>query len=121
MWGLGQLLERLTGWLSIRPCQSCMERARKLDQVLIVSVGHPGPAGSQAATGTADWTDSSGCWHFAGACTGFGRTRCVTAPSSQSDPTALPVEQCCGGWFQYPWILVCPDGQVQRGCGFCVA
>jgi hypothetical protein len=58
------------------------------------------------------------CWSFSGPCTGFGKRQCVTAPAAQ-EPDAGMVEHCCEGWFQYPWIEVCPDQPARMGCGFC--
>jgi len=58
------------------------------------------------------------CWSFLGRCTGFGRRQCVSGPASQK-PDAEIIEQCCGGWFQYPWIEVCPGEEARMGCDFC--
>jgi hypothetical protein len=59
------------------------------------------------------------CRSFTGKCTGFGTRQCVTAPVSIS-PDATTIEQCCGGWFQYPWVEVCPGKEPRQGCGACL-
>src|SRR5882757_1816539 len=56
----------------------------------------------------------SNCQTFSGRCTGFGSRRCVTAPAALT-PDSIVVEQCCGGWFQYPWITVCVGQQPTQG------
>ncbi len=68
-----------------------------------------------------DWTDGQGCWHFDGRCTGgfwWYTRQCVRGPSSQA-PTADIVEQCCQGWFQFPWIKTCKDS-LNMGCSPCL-
>jgi hypothetical protein len=55
------------------------------------------------------------CESFHGGCTGafWSFTRqCVTSPRSG-------FQQCCGGWYQYPWIQECSDGSRSSGCGAC--
>ena len=125
--GLGDVIQRLTEMFGVEPCGACAARARKLnamlsvpvplDLVRIASAGHDNL--SDRATAQAASVAAAPCWWFAGRCTGFGRRQCVTAPQTQS-PDAIVVEQCCGGWFQYPWIEVCPGQNARSGCGFCV-
>jgi hypothetical protein len=107
--GLGWAISRLTSRLGVRSCAGCARRAERLDRVLVFA-----PREHRAAL-----TAQSACWFLHGRCTGFGSRQCVTAPESQS-PDAATVEQCCGGWFQYPWIEVCPDSPATSGCGFCL-
>jgi hypothetical protein len=96
--GLGDLIKRFTGALGLETCGACARRASALNRFAAFS---------------------SPCWSFTGGCTGFGSRRCVSAPESQS-PDATIVTQCCGGWFQYPWIEVCPGQPARMGCGFCL-
>jgi hypothetical protein len=115
--GLGELLSRLISSIGIRPCASCARRSAQLDAA--VTFGPPHPRKSDASY-LHRWTDANGAWHFDGACTGFGNRSCVNAPSSQTDPGAPAINQCCGGWFQYPWIVVPRSGQASSGCGACL-
>jgi hypothetical protein len=101
--GLGELVKQALRALGVRPCGRCARRAARLDSLLTF-----GPrAGSRGD-----------CWRFHGSCTGFGSTQCVVGPEEQT-PDARIITQCCGGWFQYPWIEVCPGQKATRGCGFC--
>ena len=108
--GLGHLLGRVTAGVGVRPCGGCAERAERLDRILVFVPRAPQGAGTATA--------SAPCWYFHGRCTGFGTRQCVEAPESQS-PDAGIISQCCGGWFQYPWIEVCPGEPAKTGCGFC--
>ncbi len=95
--GLGELIRRVAARLGIRTCEGCARRAEALNRLVVLAAP---------------------CQSFTGRCTGFGRRQCVTAPESL-DPDAAVVEQCCGGWFQYPWIEICPGETPRMGCGFC--
>jgi hypothetical protein len=131
--GLGDLVKRLTLQLGIQPCERCNRRAEVLNRSIVFYGGMAGipqkvggdlsPASqvlesSVSRSGHMAMSASDPCWHFRGYCTGFGRQQCITAPASQ-EPDALIITQCCGGWFQYPWILVCPGQPARQGCGFC--
>jgi hypothetical protein len=102
--GLGQFIKRVTGVLGVEPCGPCARRAALLDKLFAF-------AGSPALASTS-------CWRFTGRCTGFGSRQCVTGPAAQT-PDAVTIEHCCSGWFQYPWIEVCPGQSATTGCGFC--
>jgi hypothetical protein len=123
--GLGDAVKRLLAHLGFRPCGACTRRAEALNRVLVLS-GSRVLMGSAADVPRRRWrlrapaeaVRDAGCWHFSGNCTGFGKRQCVSGPASQ-DPDAEIIEQCCGGWFQYPWIEVCPGQQATQGCGFC--
>lgn len=115
--GLGTLVKRVLARLGAPACRSCHRRAAYLDSlVTFVPAGEGTPA---APLPSASIIQSSDCWHFRGRCTGWGTRQCVTGPEEQS-PDALIIEQCCSGWFQYPWIEVCPGTKATRGCGFCL-
>ncbi len=107
--GLGSLLQRLTTKFCIKPCAACNARAAALDNALVFESVNVFFAPAQATP----------CWRFRGRCTGFGRMQCVSGPEAQT-PDALIIQQCCSGWFQYPWIEVCPGKTARRGCGFCL-
>ena len=127
--GLGDLIKKLTKALGIQPCERCNQRAKRLNQVLVFSGGasrasrQPGdtqsPTPSTIGTRRFSAASSDACWHFHGPCTGFGRRQCVTAPASQ-EPDAEIITHCCNGWFQSPWIEVCPGQPARAGCGFCL-
>jgi hypothetical protein len=106
--GLGTLTKRLTTRLGIAPCAPCQARADALDRRLVIGGGRR--RRSMMASGD--------CWKFSGRCTGFGSRQCVLGPARQ-EPDAEIITQCCGGWFQYPWIEVCPGQEARAGCGFC--
>jgi hypothetical protein len=95
--GLGDLIRTVLARLGIPTCRGCARRAEALNGLAVFA----GP-----------------CQSYTGRCTGFGSRQCVTAPESL-DPDAAVVEQCCGGWFQYPWIEICPGQSPRMGCGFC--
>ncbi len=102
---LGQTISTWLTAVGIPSCSACQQRAVALDQL-------------------GDWFNGSvaqanPCKTFAGRCTGLGRRQCITAPASIT-ADATTVTQCCGGWFQYPWITVCPGQAPQQGCGFCL-
>ncbi len=61
----------------------------------------------------------SECTSFQGKCTGFGTRQCITAPVALT-PDAQVTEQCCGDWFQYPSIQVCPGREPAKACGVCL-
>lgn len=103
--GLGTALKRISTALGIRPCAPCAARAETFDRH--VTFAPPRPAAF------------ADCTTYTGRCTGFGSRQCVTAPESLN-PDAATTTQCCGGWFQYPWITACRTGPVQKGCGFCL-
>jgi hypothetical protein len=107
--GLGDLIASVTSAVGLTPCAACSRRAERLNRVLVFAPAPRAQLRAQAAP----------CWYYHGRCTGFGSRQCVTAPESQS-PDAASVTQCCGGWFQYPWIEVCPGSPAARGCGFCL-
>lgn len=113
--GLGGLLSALAKQLGFRPCAACARRAEALDAMATLplpDIALPFSFGVRMENGNP-------CRSFTGRCTGFGRRQCVVAPVS-FNPDALTIEQCCGGWFQFPWIEIC-DGQApRRGCGFCL-
>jgi hypothetical protein len=96
--GLGDLIRRILANLGVPACRGCAERANALNALAVLA----GP-----------------CESFTGRCTGFGRRQCVTAPESL-EPDAAVVEQCCGGWFQFPWVEICPGEAPRMGCGFCL-
>jgi hypothetical protein len=62
--------------------------------------------------------EESRCQSYRGSCTGFGTQQCVTAPVAIA-PDAPTTTTCCGGWFQYPSIEVCPGKPPASGCGVC--
>lgn len=106
--GLGTVLRVLTTGLGIRTCAGCRRRAALLDRWVRLPTGR----GRRGRSADGD------CWRFNGSCTGFGSRQCVSGPERQ-EPDAAIIEQCCGGWFQYPWIEVCPGEPARTGCGFC--
>jgi hypothetical protein len=108
--GLGTLLARITSFFGVKPCESCHRRAAMLDSRLVL-------VGTRASAQQSE-PRSGDCWPYKGGCTGFGRRQCISAPARQ-EPDAETIEQCCGGWFQYPWIEVCPGSEARQGCGFC--
>jgi hypothetical protein len=108
--GLGTVIKRITQAAGVRPCAPCANRAKALDQRIILFGGRRARSAR---------SQSGGCWSFAGGCTGWGSRRCVSAPARQ-EPDAEIVTQCCGGWFQYPWIEVCPGESARSGRGFCL-
>ena len=114
--GLGDLIAQATAALGIRPCDGCARRAVALNRLMVFSqpVRLRLPWRSKQTRGAA----TDGCWSFTGKCTGFGTRQCVEGPASQT-PDAEIIHQCCGGWFQYPWIEVCPGQTATKGCGFC--
>ncbi len=101
---LGRLFATLAAAMGVRSCEACRHRAAVMDTW--VEWRWP-------------WDPAANCRSFTGRCTGFGSKQCVTAPAAFT-PDALVVEQCCSGWFQYPWITVCEGQQPTRGCGFCL-
>jgi hypothetical protein len=81
----------------------------------------PAPEGGDAVACflTSTMCRPTTCTHFDGPCTGShvwfdapAPTRCISAGGTV---------QCCGGWYQYPWVKACADGTRTQGCGFCVA
>jgi hypothetical protein len=102
---LGSRFSSLSAMLGIRSCAACEQRAHTLD-AFTAHLQWP-------------WDLSSNCQTFSGRCTGFGSRRCVTAPAALT-PDSTVVEQCCNGWFQYPWITVCAGQRPTQGCGFCL-
>jgi hypothetical protein len=102
--GLGDWISVIVQALGIKPCDSCKRRI-----IVLNKLGFGGKAGI-----------SGNCYSYRGKCTGFGRRQCVIAPSSYGDPSAPTIEQCCQGWFQYPWIEVCEGQAPTQGCGFCL-
>lgn len=120
--GLGDAIKKISSAIGISPCGSCERRALTLNHWAILSSRRSRQNMNFTADGRPYWTDTNGCWHFDGACTGgfwWYRRQCITAPSSQL-PDATTVEQCCHNWFRYPWIKVCPSS-LDMGCGVCVA
>jgi hypothetical protein len=116
--GLGSLIARVTSFFGVHPCGGCARRAAVLDRRVVLTGVGPRRTGLRRAALRRLAATSDDCWRFQGDCTGFGRRRCVSGPARQ-EPDAEIVEQCCGGWFQYPWIEVCPGEEARRGCGFC--
>ena len=121
--GLGDAAKSMLARLGVRPCGGCARRAAALNSMLVLSAA--GPAG-RSARRAPRWAHARGrqaaagqCWSFTGGCTGFGHRQCVEAPATQ-EPDAEIITQCCGGWFQYPWIEVCPGQRATQGCGFCL-
>jgi hypothetical protein len=137
--GLGDLVKRVTQSLGIRPCEPCKRRAARLNQVLVFSGESGNPLSekrhhavflilrklllwiSRISPLAANGSDP--CWRYYGSCTRFswyyvGR-QCVVGPATQ-ELGAETIEQCCSGWFQYPWIEVCPGEEAHSGCGFCL-
>lgn len=107
--GLGTVVSALAKRLGFRRCGGCARREQALNAMATIAL--PASFGGVME-------NANPCTMFTGRCTGFGRRQCVVAPVSIS-PDAQTIEQCCGGWFQYPWIEVC-DGRPPRcGCGFC--
>lgn len=104
--GLGALIKAVMNALGVPSCSGCRRRARALDRRV-----HFVGGGIEAAAAT-------DCWRYDGACTGWGTRRCVSGAARQ-EPDAAIVTHCCGGWFQYPWIEVCPGEDARMGCGFC--
>jgi hypothetical protein len=117
--GAGEIIRRITKALRVPPCTACDRRAETLDGKLIFAWSPRGYS-SAAATPAGRWTGPDGSWHMDGPCTGTGNRQCVSILSSQTDGYAPVITQCCDGWFQYPWILVPPNGPATSGCGFCV-
>jgi hypothetical protein len=109
--GLGTAIHHLTARLQIPACDGCRRRAAALDRRVRFSF-RPGRRTWRG------FAEAGECWQIKGRCTGFGSRQCVTGPASQ-EPDAGIIEQCCGGWFQYPWIEVCPGEPARTGCGFC--
>jgi hypothetical protein len=103
--GLGDVISRWLGKLGARSCAGCEQRVLALNDF-----------GSRL---TPLWVASNPCKTFAGRCTGFGHQQCVVAPTELT-PDATTLTQCCGGWFQYPWIQICPGSAPRQGCGFCL-
>ena len=110
--GPGTAIRHLTERLHIPACDGCRRRAAALDRRVRFSF-RPGRQVRRSSG------EPGGCWHFDGRCTGFGSRQCVSGPARQ-EPDAEIIEQCCGGWFQYPWIEVCPGEAARTGCGFCL-
>jgi hypothetical protein len=108
--GLGTAFSALAKLLGIRRCGGCMRRELAMNSMATIAL--------PAALGSA-LENANPCTMFTGRCTGFGRRQCVVAPVSMS-PDAQTIEQCCGGWFQYPWIEVCDGRPPRTGCGFCL-
>jgi hypothetical protein len=143
--GLGDVLKSVLEHVGFHPCSGCARRAEILNRVILVH-GTQAPGRSKVGKVNSDTSSELGCrrrliapatptralpldahvrarpardcWIFAGLCTGFGSRRCVKAPASQNIGAAV-VEQCCRGWFQYPWIEVCPGRQATYGCSSC--
>jgi hypothetical protein len=137
--GLGDLIKRVTQALGIQPCQPCKRRAEQLNQILVFSAESDNNMResrhhalflilrklfswiSRISPFAANSSDP--CWRYYGNCTRFALyymgTQCVTGPARQ-EASAETIEQCCTGWFQYPWIEVCPGEEARRGCGFCI-
>lgn len=104
--GWGDVFASVANRLGFRSCTACHRFSASMNRWSLR------PLFSAAAA-------SDNCRSYSGPCTGFGKRQCVLAPSS-FEPDAPVIEQCCGGWFQYPWIQVC-EGQAPRvGCGFCL-
>jgi hypothetical protein len=103
--GLGDLIKTVMSALGVKPCAACTRRAAVLNALVAVS----GVRRSVAAD----------CLYYSGECTGFGNRRCVSGPREYDSASPL-FEQCCDGWFQYPWIEVCRGEQARSGCGFCL-
>lgn len=127
--GLGDLIKRISRGFGIQPCGPCIRRAERLNQFLVFSGGASriyrqlndikSPDSSTIWTRYSKTDSSDPCWHYYGSCTGFGRRQCITGPASQ-EPDAEIITHCCSGWFQYPWIEVCPGQSARTGCGFCL-
>jgi hypothetical protein len=145
--GLGDTVKWLLASVGLQPCRGCARRAAALNRVLVLSgpeasddSGGDAPPGNHSrpqsgwngveppASGSRRrWrlrarvgaSTEGDCWWFAGSCTGFGRRQCVEGPASQNPDTEI-IQQCCGGWFQYPWIEVCAGQNATQGCGFCL-
>ncbi|WP_432196566.1 hypothetical protein [Streptomyces sp. bgisy027] len=109
--GLGTVIRYLTARLHIPACSGCLMRAEALDRRVRFRIR----SGRRFLRRSAAAGD---CWYFQSRCTGFGSRQCVSGPARQ-EPDAEIIEQCCGGWFQYAWIEVCPGEQARSGCGFC--
>jgi hypothetical protein len=131
--GLGDLVAKATSAVGVRPCGGCARRAATLNRLVVLAAPPTRDAGGEQRRrwrsrlrprlrlrlGLRRGAAASSCWSFTGRCTGFGSRQCVEAPASQ-DPDAETVTQCCNGWFQYPWIEVCPGQPATTGCGFCL-
>ena len=102
---LGDWFSAVAKRFGATPCSGCQARAMVMNDFIPRFFRWP-------------WDPPKNCRTFTGGCTGFGTRRCVTAPESFT-PDALIIEQCCGGWFQYPWIETCEGEPPRRGCGFC--
>lgn len=117
--GAGEIIRKITKALKVPPCAACDQRANMLNSKLIFTWTPRRPSNT-TATSSGRWNGPDGSWHMDGPCTGTGNRQCVSMPSSQTDPYAPVITQCCDGWFQYPWILVPTSGAATSGCGFCV-
>lgn len=102
----GDFFPTIAKRLGATPCAACQARAIAMNDFLPRFFRWP-------------WDPPRNCHTFTGACTGTGTRRCVSAPASFT-PDALTIEQCCNGWFQYPWIEICEGEPPRRGCGFCL-
>ena len=121
--GLGDVLKRIISRFGIQPCELCNQRAQRLNSFLVFSssTNHTLDAISSLQVFSIRrfaLSSDDPCLHFYGSCTGFGSRQCVIAPASL-DPAAGTIEHCCSGWFQYPWIEVCPDQPPRTGCSIC--
>jgi SAM-dependent methyltransferase len=111
--GFGELIAEATSWIGVQLCSGCERRAAALDAKFTVRLPRLFLRGRPEMIQSGD-----GCWRYRGKCTGFGRRQCISGLSEQL-PDAPLVEQCCQGWFKYPWITVCPGQQATSGCGRC--
>ena len=105
--GLGDLFSAITKRLGVTPCSACQSRAMVINHWMPNVFLFRWP-----------WDPPKNCRTFTGRCTGFGSRQCVTAAESFT-PDSSVVEQCCNGWFQYPWIEICEGEPPKQGCGFC--
>jgi hypothetical protein len=102
---IGEFMRSSSKRFRITACSACEARIMEMNRFTLRNIGSP-------------WLAQTRCRTYTGPCTGFGTRRCVVAPDSFS-PDAATVEQCCSGWFQFPWIEVCDGKPVRKGCGFC--
>ena len=106
--GLGDLFSAIAQRFDVKPCSACRGRAITMNRWMPNVFLFRWP-----------WDPPEAVRTFTGRCTGFGSRQCVTAPESFT-PDARIVEQCCNGWFQYPWIEIREGEPPRQGCGFCL-
>ncbi|MCZ8132680.1 MAG: hypothetical protein O9284_15470 [Steroidobacteraceae bacterium] len=125
--GLGEWLAARLARVGAPRCGGCERRAAKLDAAFTLASTASASAAGVTTSAWGPYTKPAGpttaanaspCRRYTGRCTGFGRRSCVAAPVALS-PDAEVIEQCCGGWFQFPWIEICDGRPPRSGCGFC--